>query len=137
MQVIGATTLDDYRKYVERDPALERRFQPILVEEPTVEQTLEILKGVRQRYEEHHKLKISDEALSSAATLAARYIPDRYLPDKAIDLIDEAASRVRIKHRTMPLTLKEAKQLGDSIRKEKDAALAKQQDDLAAETREQ
>ncbi|MDO9333297.1 MAG: ATP-dependent Clp protease ATP-binding subunit [Dehalococcoidales bacterium] len=137
LQVIGATTLDDYRKHVERDPALERRFQPILVEEPTVEQTLEILKGVRQRYEEHHKLKISDEALSSAATLAARYIPDRFLPDKAIDLIDEASSRVRIQKHSTPITLKEAKRLVDSIRKEKETALAKQQYDYAAEKRQQ
>jgi ATP-dependent Clp protease ATP-binding subunit ClpC len=137
LQLIGATTLDDYRKHVERDPALERRFQPILVEEPTVEQTLEILKGVRQRYEEHHKLKISDEALSSAATLAARYIPDRFLPDKAIDLIDEASSRVRIQKHSTPITLKEAKRLADSIRKEKETALAKQQYDYAAEKRQQ
>jgi ATP-dependent Clp protease ATP-binding subunit ClpC len=137
LQIIGATTLDDYRKHVERDPALERRFQPILVEEPTVEETLEILKGVRQRYEEHHKLKISDEALSSAATLAARYIPDRFLPDKAIDLIDEASSRVRIQKHSTPITLKEAKRLADSIRKEKETALAKQQYDYAAEKRQQ
>jgi ATP-dependent Clp protease ATP-binding subunit ClpC len=98
LQCIGATTLDDYRKYIERDAALERRFQPILVEEPSVEETLEILKGVKERYEEHHRLIISDKALSTAATLSARYIPDRFLPDKAIDLIDEAASRVRIRH---------------------------------------
>ncbi len=137
LQCIGATTLDDYRKYVERDAALERRFQPVLVEEPSVEETLEILKGVKERYEEHHKLTISDKALSTAATLSARYIPDRFLPDKAIDVIDEASSRVRIRHRTMPVTLKEAKQLGDSIRREKDAALAAQQYDLAAEKREQ
>jgi ATP-dependent Clp protease ATP-binding subunit ClpC len=137
LQVIGATTLDDYRKYVERDPALERRFQPILVEEPTVEQTLEILKGVRQRYEEHHKLKISDEALNQAATLASRYIPDRFLPDKAIDLVDEASSRVRIQKHSTPITLKEAKRLADSIRKEKENALAQQQYDYAAEKRQQ
>ncbi|MFC2056157.1 ATP-dependent Clp protease ATP-binding subunit [Chloroflexota bacterium] len=137
LQCIGATTLDDYRKYVERDAALERRFQPVLVEEPSVDQTLEILQGIKERYEEYHKLIISDKALSTAATLSARYIPDRFSPDKAIDVIDEAASRVRIKHRTMPITLKEAKQLGDSIRKEKDAALAAQQYDLAAEKREQ
>jgi ATP-dependent Clp protease ATP-binding subunit ClpC len=137
LQVIGATTLDDYRKYVERDPALERRFQPILVEEPTVEQTLEILKGVRPRYEEHHKLKISDEALNSAATLASRYIPDRFLPDKAIDLVDEAASRVRIQKHSTPITLKEAKRLAESIRKEKETALAQQQYDYAAEKRQQ
>ena len=100
LQCIGATTLDDYRKYVERDAGLERRFQPVLVEEPSVDETLEILRGIKDRYEEHHQLKISDEALSAAATLAARYIPDRFLPDKAIDLVDEAASRVRIKHST-------------------------------------
>jgi len=136
LQCIGATTLDDYRKYVERDAALERRFQPILVEEPSVEETLEILRGVNERYEQHHKLTISDEALNSAATLAARYIPDRFLPDKAIDLVDEAASRVRIRHRTVPITLKEARQLEDSVRKDKDAALATQQYDYAAELRQ-
>ena len=108
LQCIGATTLDDYRKYVERDAALERRFQPVLVEEPSVNETLEILRGIKERYEEHHRLTISEEALKSAATLAARYIPDRFLPDKAIDLVDEAASRVRIRHRTIPFTLKEA-----------------------------
>jgi len=137
LQIIGATTLDDYRKHVERDPALERRFQPILVEEPTVEQTLDILRGVRVRYEEHHKLKISDEALKAAATLASRYIPDRFLPDKAIDLIDEAASRVRIQRGSSSTTLKEAKRLADVIRKEKETALAAQQYDYAAEKRQQ
>ncbi|MBE9482293.1 MAG: ATP-dependent Clp protease ATP-binding subunit [Chloroflexi bacterium] len=136
LQCIGATTLDDYRKHVERDPALERRFQPILVEEPSVEQTLEILHGIKERYEEHHKLTISDEALSSAATLAARYIPDRFLPDKAIDLVDEAASRVRIKFRTIPITLKEAREAVDSVHKDKEAALATQQYDYASELRE-
>ena len=136
LQCIGATTLDDYRKYVERDAALERRFQPVLVEEPSVEETLEILRGIKERYEEHHHLIITDEALNAAATLASRYIPDRFLPDKAIDLIDEAASRVRIKHRTMPLTLKEAKQMVDNVRKDKDAALATQQYDYATELRE-
>ncbi len=135
LQCIGATTLDDYRKYIERDPALERRFQPIVVQEPSVEETLEILHGIKERYEEHHRLTISDEALSSAATLAARYIPDRFLPDKAIDLIDEAGSRVRIRHRAMPLTLKEAKQLEESVRREKEAALSKQEYQHAAELR--
>ena len=135
LQCIGATTLDDYRKHVERDAALERRFQPVLVEEPSVDETLEILRGIKVRYEEHHQLEITDEALRTAATLAARYIADRFLPDKAIDLIDEASSRVRIKHRTMPLSLKEAKRLADSIRKDKDAALATQQYDYAAELR--
>ena len=136
LQCIGATTLDDYRKHVERDPALERRFQPILVEEPSVDQTLEILRGIKERYEEHHKLTISDEALSSAATLAARYIPDRFLPDKAIDLVDEAASRVRIKFRTVPISLKEAREAVDSVHKDKESALATQNYDYAAELRE-
>ena len=137
LQCIGATTLDDYRKYVERDAALERRFQPVLVEEPSVEETLEILRGIKERYEEHHHLIISDEALNSAATLAARYIPDRFLPDKAIDLTDEAASRVRIKHHTMPISLKEAKQRAEVKRKDKDAALAAQEYDRATELREE
>jgi len=137
LQCIGATTLDDYRKYVERDAALERRFQPVVVEEPSVEDTLDILRGIKERYEEHHQLEISDEALHSAATLASRYIPDRFLPDKAIDLVDEAASRVRIKFHTMPISLKEAKQLVEIKRKDKDAALAAQEYDRAAELREQ
>ncbi|MFC1957597.1 ATP-dependent Clp protease ATP-binding subunit, partial [Chloroflexota bacterium] len=136
LQCIGATTLDDYRKHVERDAALERRFQPVLVEEPSVELTLEILQGVKERYEEHHKLTISDEALNAAATLAARYIPDRFLPDKAIDLIDEASSRVRIRHQAVPVSLKEAKQGEDNVRKDKEAALASQQYDYAAELRQ-
>ncbi|MCD6299681.1 MAG: ATP-dependent Clp protease ATP-binding subunit [Dehalococcoidales bacterium] len=135
LQCIGATTLDDYRKHIERDPALERRFQPILVEEPSVDETMEILRGVKQRYEEHHKLVISDEALNSAATLAARYIPDRFLPDKAIDLIDEASSRVRIKHSAIPISLKEARQAEDSVRRDKDDALSKRQYEYAAELR--
>ncbi|MEE9365355.1 MAG: ATP-dependent Clp protease ATP-binding subunit, partial [Dehalococcoidales bacterium] len=137
LQCIGATTLDDYRKYVERDAALERRFQPVLVEEPTVEETLDILRGVKERYEEHHHLTIGDEALHSAATLASRYIPDRFLPDKAIDLVDEASSRVRIKFYTMPIALREAKQLVEIKRKDKDTALAAQEYDRAAELREQ
>ena len=136
LQCIGATTLDDYRKHVERDAALERRFQPVLVEEPSVEESLEILRGIKGRYEEHHHLTIIDEALHSAVTLAARYIPDRFLPDKAIDLVDEAASRVRIKHRTVPMTLKDAKRLEDSIRRDKDSALATQQYDYATELRQ-
>ena len=136
LQCIGATTLDDYRKYVERDAALERRFQPVLVEEPSVEETIEILRGINQRYEEHHKLTITDEALTSSATLAARYIPDRYLPDKAIDLIDEAASRVRIKHRTVPIDLKELRKAIGTTRKDKDDALSSQQYEQAAELRE-
>ena len=103
LQCIGATTLDEYRKYIERDAALERRFQPVMVEEPTLEQTIEILKGIRERYEQHHKVTITDEAVKAAADLSIRYITDRHLPDKAIDLIDEAASRVRLRHSSAPL----------------------------------
>jgi ATP-dependent Clp protease ATP-binding subunit ClpC len=136
LQCIGATTLDDYRKHVEHDPALERRFQPVLVEEPSVDQSLEILRGIKERYEEHHRLTISDEALSCAVTLADRYISDRFLPDKAIDLVDEASSRVRIKHRTIPVTLKEAREAVDSVLRDKEDALATQQYDYAAELRE-
>jgi ATP-dependent Clp protease ATP-binding subunit ClpC len=135
LQTIGATTLDDYRKYIERDAALERRFQPVLIAEPSVDEALEILKGIKQRYEEHHRLTISDKALKAAVTLASRYIPDRFLPDKAIDLIDEAASRVRIKHWTVPIALKEERVKEDSLRKDKDAALSTQQYEFAAELR--
>ncbi len=137
LQCIGATTLDDFRKHVERDPALERRFQKVLVEEPSVEQTVEILRGIRGRYEEHHKLTITDEALTIAASLASRYIPDRFLPDKAIDVVDETASRVRIRFRTLPVSLQEAKQRLDDWRKQKEAALTSQNYDAAAELREQ
>jgi ATP-dependent Clp protease ATP-binding subunit ClpC len=136
LQCIGATTLDDYRKYVERDAGLERRFQPVLVEEPSVDETLRILRGIKERYEAHHHLKISEDALAAAASMAARYIPDRFLPDKAIDLVDEAASRVRIRHSTMPVSLKQAKEQAEIIRKDKDNALATQQYDNAAELRE-
>jgi len=136
LQCIGATTLDDYRKYVERDAALERRFQPVLVEEPSVDETLDILKGVKERYEEHHQLTISDEALSAAANLSSRYIPDRFMPDKAIDLIDEASSRVRIKRRTIPVTLKDARRAQESVQKDKEAALTSQQYEYAAELRQ-
>jgi len=135
LQTIGATTLDDYRKYIERDAALERRFQPVLVAEPSIEEALEILKGIKQRYEEHHRLVITDEALKAAVNLAARYIPDRFLPDKAIDLIDEAASRVRIRNWTVPIALKEERLKEDNLRRDKDAALATQQYEYAAELR--
>ncbi|MFC1866048.1 ATP-dependent Clp protease ATP-binding subunit [Chloroflexota bacterium] len=137
LQCIGATTLDDYRKYIERDAALERRFQPVLVEEPSVEETLAILRGIKERYEEHHQLVITDGALNSAATLAAKYIPDRFLPDKAIDLIDEASSKVRIKHSTKPASLKKLKKVEERYRKDKESALATQQYDHAAELRQQ
>ena len=133
IQCIGATTLDDYRKYVERDPALERRFQPVQVEEPTESETVDILKGIKKRYEEHHKLTILDEALEAAAHLATRYIADRFLPDKAIDLVDEAASRVRIRKTSMPLSVKEVGKALENVRKDKDEAVAQQQYEYAAE----
>ena len=136
IQCIGATTLNDYRKYVEKDPALERRFQPILVAEPTREETLEILRGIKHRYEQFHQTGISDEALQAAASLATRYIADRFLPDKAIDLIDEATSRVRIKRGNAPVSLTEAKQALESIRKEKETAIAALQYEYSSELRE-
>jgi ATP-dependent Clp protease ATP-binding subunit ClpC len=136
LQCIGATTLGDYRKYVERDPALERRFQPILVEEPTIEQTIEILMGIRERYEDYHHLTISDEAVKAATHLAARYIPDRFLPDKAIDLIDEASSRVRIQRGVPPLSIKDARQALEAVRKDKEEAISGQQYEYAAELRD-
>ena len=136
MQTIGATTLDDYRKYVERDPALERRFQPVRVEEPSVDETVEILRGIKEKYEEHHQLEISDSAIQSAASLASRFIADRFLPDKAIDLIDEASSRVRIHHSMAPRSVKEASQMLDSVRKEKDDAISGREYEHAAELRD-
>jgi len=136
LQTIGATTLDEYRKYVERDAALERRFQPVLVAEPTIEETVDILRGVKHRYEEYHRLDITDDAVKTAAELAARYITDRFLPDKAIDLIDEASSRVRIRSAGVPLSLKEANRVLESVRKEKEEAISSQQYEYAAELRD-
>jgi ATP-dependent Clp protease ATP-binding subunit ClpC len=136
LQCIGATTLDDYRKYVERDPALERRFQPVNVEEPTTEETVEILRGIKSKFEEHHGVTIEDEALHAAATLAARFIADRYLPDKAIDLMDEAGSRVRIRTSGTPLSVKESQKVLETVRREKDEAIAQQQYEYAAELRD-
>jgi len=136
LQVVGATTQDDYRKYVERDPALERRFQPIVVDAPDAITTVEILRGVKGMYEQHHDLEILDEALETAATLADRYIADRQLPDKAIDLIDEAASRVRIKHSTVPKPLREAQKELDAVRLEKDEVISAQKYETAAELRD-
>ena len=136
LQCIGATTMDDYRKHVERDPALERRFQPIIVSEPTVEETAEILLGIKSRYEDHHGLDITEEAVRTAASLSARFIADRFLPDKAIDLIDEAGSRVRLRNSTTPLSVKEVSKLLENVRKEKDEAIASQQYEFAAELRE-
>ncbi|KXG75134.1 Negative regulator of genetic competence ClpC/MecB [Fervidicola ferrireducens] len=136
LQTIGATTLDEYRKHIEKDPALERRFQPIIVEEPTVEDTIKILEGLRDKYEAHHRVKISDEALVAAAKLSARYITDRFLPDKAVDLIDEAASRVRLKSLTAPPELKELEDELEAVRKEKDAAIKAQEFEKAARLRD-
>lgn len=136
LQCIGATTLDEYRKYVERDAALERRFQPVYVTEPTLEQTIEILRGIRSRYEDFHHLAISDEAIKMAASLASRYIADRFLPDKAIDLLDEASSRVRIKKGGTPIGLKEARHAMEVVRKDKEAAIGNQQYEYAAELRD-
>src|SRR5688572_15411985 len=136
LQCIGATTLDEYRKYIERDAALERRFQPVMVEEPTLEQTVDILLGIRERYEQHHKVTITDEAVRAAADLSIRYITDRHLPDKAIDLIDEAASRVRLRHSSAPPALREAQKELDRITKEKDAAINNQEYEEAATLRE-
>jgi ATP-dependent Clp protease ATP-binding subunit ClpC len=136
LQTIGATTLDEYRKYIERDAALERRFQPIQVEEPSVEETISILEGIRERYEEHHKLKISDEALKAAANLAQRYVTDRFMPDKAIDLIDEASSRVRMYRSASPPSLKEAMRGLEALKNELDAAISAQDFDLATALRD-
>ena len=136
LQCIGATTLDDYRKYVERDPALERRLQPVKVEEPTTEETIRILKGIQSRYEDHHQVDYTEDAIRSAAVLSARFIPDRSLPDKAIDLIDEAGSRVRLRGSVTPSSVKDAMQVLEEVRKEKDEAIASQQYEAAAELRD-
>lgn len=136
LQCIGATTLDEYRKHIERDAALERRFQPVMVGEPTVDETIEILYGLRERYEQHHKLKISDEALVAAAKLSDRYISDRYLPDKAIDLVDEAGSRVRLINSQLPPAAKELDKELRQILKEKDDAVRSQDFDRAGELRD-
>ena len=137
LQVVGATTSDDYRKYVERDPALERRFQPVYVDPPDVIDTVKILRGVKDRYEEHHGLAITEEAIEAAAQLAERYISDRQMPDKAIDLIDEAASRVRIKHSMTPQPLRVATRELDNVRRQKDQAIADQKYEVAAQLRDE
>ncbi len=137
LQTIGATTLDEYRKYLERDSALERRFQQIRVEEPSIDQTVEILQGLRDRYEQHHKVQITDDALRAAAELADRYISDRFLPDKAIDLIDEAASRMRIKSMTSPPANRELEEQIETTRREKESAIEAQEFEKAASLRDQ
>ncbi|HEY9727880.1 MAG TPA: ATP-dependent Clp protease ATP-binding subunit, partial [Chroococcales cyanobacterium] len=136
LQCIGATTLDEYRKHIERDAALERRFQPVMVGEPSVDETIEILYGLRERYEQHHKLKILDTALEAAAKLSDRYISDRYLPDKAIDLIDEAGSRVRLINSQLPPAAKELDKELRQVLKEKDDAVRSQDFDRAGELRD-
>ncbi len=137
LQTIGATTIDEYRKHIERDAALERRFQAVLVEEPTVEETIAILKGLRDRYEAHHRVKITDAALEAAARLSDRYITDRYLPDKAIDLVDEAGSRVRLKVYTAPDDVKKLESRLEEIEKEKAAAVNAQEFEKAATLRDE
>ena len=136
LQCIGATTLDEYRKYIEKDAALERRFQPIRVDEPTAEESIQILKGLRDRYEAHHRVSITDEAIEAAVTLSDRYISDRFLPDKAIDLIDEAGSKVRLRSYTTPPNLKELEVKLEEVRKEKDAAVQSQEFEKAASLRD-
>lgn len=136
-QVIGATTINEYRKYIEKDSALERRFQPVMVGEPTQEETIQILKGLRDRYEAHHKVKISDESIESAVNLSSRYIADRFLPDKAIDLIDEACSRVRLRAYTAPDKLKELEKKIKELEKEKSCAINSQEFERAAKIRDE
>ena len=136
LQCIGATTLDEYRKYIEKDAALERRFQPVTVDEPNTEDSISILKGLRDRYEAHHRINISDEAIEAAVNMSDRYISDRFLPDKAIDLIDEASSKVRLRNYTTPPSLKELESELETVKKEKDAAVHSQEFENAANLRD-
>ena len=137
IQIIGATTIEEYRKHVEKDAALERRFQPIVVNEPSKDDTINILEGLRDKYEAHHKVKISDEAIVAAVDLSIRYITDRFLPDKAIDLIDEAASKVRLKENTPPMSIKELEEKIQSIDKEKEEVIRGQDFEKAAKVRDE
>ena len=137
IQVVGATTLNEYRKHIEKDAALERRFQPVMVEEPSPEESIEIIKGLRDKYEAHHKLTITDEAIEAAVTMSGRYINDRYLPDKAIDLMDEACSRVRMKTLTPPNDLKDIEKRIDALVNEKEAAINAQDYERAAKLRDE
>ena len=136
LQTIGATTLDEYRKHIEKDAALERRFQPVQVPEPSVQLTIEILKGLRDRYEAHHRVSITDGALTAAANLSDRYINDRFLPDKAVDLIDEAGARMRIKRMTAPEGIREVDERIAAVRKQKEAAIDAQDFEKAAGLRD-
>src|SRR6266508_3887995 len=137
LHCIGATTLDEYRKYIEKDAALERRFQPVMVEEPTVDEAIAILFGIRSRYEDHHKVKISDEAVHAAVDLSVRYVADRALPDKAIDLIDEAGSRVRLRNASAPPQIKEAQRALEEVTRQKDEAITGQDYEAAARLRDE
>ena len=136
IQIVGATTLGEYRKHIEKDAALERRFQPITLNEPTQEETLEILKGVRDKYEAHHRVKISDKALEAAVSLSTRYISDRFLPDKAIDLVDEAASRLKLKKMTAPPDVRDLEAQIESVKTEKESAITTQEYEKAAQLRD-
>ncbi len=136
IQLIGATTINEYRKYIEKDAALERRFQPVTVNEPSTEDAVKILYGLRDKYEAHHKIKITNEAIVASVTMSARYIPDRYLPDKAIDLVDEAASRVRLKAFTTPTSIKELENMLKDVTAEKAAAINSQDFEAAAKYRD-
>ena len=136
LQVIGATTADEYRKYIEKDAALERRFQPIYISEPSIEETIMILQGLKDKYEAHHKIKITDQALEAAAHLSARYVSGRFLPDKAIDLVDEAASRIKLQNTISPPDMKEVEMKLNKIRKEKESAVKLQEFEKAAQLRE-
>ncbi len=136
LQVIGATTADEYRKYIEKDAALERRFQPINISEPSIEETIKILQGLRDKYEAHHKIKITDQALEAAARLSARYVSGRFLPDKAIDLVDEAASRIKLQNTISPPDVKEMEEQLNRVRKEKESAVKLQQFEKAAQLRD-
>src|SRR5699024_7966903 len=136
LQCIGATTLDEYRKYIEKDAALERRFQPIQVNEPSEEESVQILQGLRDHYEAHHRVSINDETILAAVKLSNRYITERFLPDKAIDVIDEAGSKVRLRSYTTPSNLKELECELEGVRKEKDAAVQSQEFEKAAALRD-
>src|SRR5699024_2289717 len=136
LQCVGATTLDEYRKYIEKDAALERRFQPIQVDEPTLEESSQILRGLRDRYEAHHRVTITEEAIDAAVELSNRYITDRFLPDKAIDLMEEAGSRVRLRSYGMPPELKELESELEQVRKEKDSAVLSQEFEKAGSFRD-
>jgi ATP-dependent Clp protease ATP-binding subunit ClpC len=137
IQIIGATTLDEYRKHIEKDAALERRFQPITIGEPTEEEAIAILKGIRDKYEAHHGVKITDKAIEAAVKLSSRYINDRYLPDKAIDLIDEASSKVRLQCFTAPPDMKELERKIEELHKMKEDAIVQQEFERAASLRDE